>query len=397
MSGRAVLTLNAGSSSLKFAVFEAGTARYRGQVARLGAPDATREPAEFTLRDAAGSAICREDWPGRDHAQALDQLLARLPEWDVTEVAAAGHRVVHGGTRFQSPVRVSAEVLTELEALCPLAPLHQPHNLAAIRAVARRHPGWPQVACFDTAFHATLPPVEQRLPLPREYFARGIKRYGFHGLSYESVVEQLARHDPPALTGRTIILHLGSGASGCALQAGRSMATTMGFSTLDGLMMSTRTGALDPGVLLFLLDHDGLTPGELADLVYRRGGLLGVSGESGDVRDLLASPTPAAADALALFCYRATRELGGLAAALGGVDSLVFTGGVGAGSPEVRSRIAAGAAWLGVELDEAANVAGRPRLHGVNSRVAVWAIPSDEEAVIARHTNRLVHISETAP
>lgn len=397
MSGRAVLTLNAGSSSIKFAVFAAGAVRYRGQVARLGATASDTEPAEFTLRDAAGNELCREAWPGGAHAGALDQLLARLPEWGLSEVAAVGHRVVHGGTRYQAPVRVSTEVLAELDTLCPLAPLHQPHNLAAIRAVARRHPQWPQVACFDTAFHATLPRVEQMLPLPRAYFDRGIRRYGFHGLSYESVVEQLARLDPAALAGRTIILHLGSGASGCALRARRSVATTMGFSTLDGLMMSTRTGALDPGVLLYLLEHDRLAPGELADLVYRRAGLLGVSGTSGDVRDLLASDTPAAAEALELFCYRAVRELGGLAAVLGGLDTLVFTGGMGAGSAEIRTRITAGAAWLGVELDQAANATGQARLHTPASRLAVWALPSDEEAVIARHASRLVQLSAEDP
>jgi acetate kinase len=286
-------------------------------------------------------------------------------------------------------VLVDAATLAHLAALAPLAPLHQPHNVSAIEVCARLAPDVPQVACFDTAFHRTQPEVAQAFPLPAEYADRGIRRYGFHGLSCEYVASTLARIDVRAAAGRTIVAHLGSGASMCALHGKRSVATTMGFSPLDGLMMGTRCGAIDPGVLLYLLDHDGMSRDDLQKLLYEQSGLLGVSGMSGDMRTLLASPDPRAGRAIDLFVYRAGRELGSLTAALGGLDAIVFTGGIGEHSPAIRARICRGAAWLGVQLDEDANRTGGPRLTHPHSQVSVWVIPTNEEEVIARHTRRL--------
>jgi acetate kinase len=304
-------------------------------------------------------------------------------------VRAAGHRVVHGGADFTAPVRVDAAVLAALDALVPLAPLHQPHNLAAIRAVSAAAPDLPQVACFDTAFHATIPAVAQAFALPRTLAAEGIRRYGFHGLSYEAIAARLPEVLGPRADGRVIVAHLGNGASLCAMRGRASVASTMGFTALDGLMMGTRTGTIDPGVLLHLMEAKGWDAARLGRLLYKESGLLGVSGLSSDMRALLASDAPEAAEAVALFVYRAVREIGSLAAALGGLDALVFTAGIGEHAAPVRAAIVAGCAWLGLTLDTAANAAGGPRISGPGPASA-WVVPTDEEGVIARATARLV-------
>jgi acetate kinase len=304
-------------------------------------------------------------------------------------LGAVGHRVGHGGLRYVEPVRVDDTVLAELETLVPLAPLHQPHNLAPIVALRGRRPELPQVACFDTAFHRTQPAVAQAFALPREYSEQGVRRYGFHGISYEYIASELPRYDPRAAAGRVVVAHLGNGSSLCALRDGRSVATTMGFSSLDGLPMGTRCGALDPGVLLHLLNHYHLDTPALEALLYKGSGLLGVSGVSSDMRALLASTDPRAAAAVDLYVYRIGRELGSLAAALGGLDALVFTAGIGAHAAAVRARVCRDAAWLGLTPDEAANAAGGPRISRAGSTVSAWVIPTDEELMIARHTSRL--------
>ena len=281
-------------------------------------------------------------------------------------------------------------MLADLEKLVPLVPLHQPHNLAAIKVVAERAPELPQVACFDTAFHRTQPAIAQLFALPRQYADEGVLRYGFHGLSYEYIASVLPDVDPHAAAGRTVVAHLGNGASMCAMKHGHSVATTMGFSSVDGLPMGTRCGALDPGVMLYLMDRHGLDLRELEKLLYKKSGLLGVSGISSDVRTLLASPDPRAAEALDLFVYRIGRELGSLAAALGGLDALVFTGGIGENAAVIRQRVCQDAAWLGIKLDEAANEAGGPCISRRESRVAAWVIPTNEELMIAQHTRGLI-------
>jgi acetate kinase len=278
----------------------------------------------------------------------------------------------------------------ELEKLIPLAPLHQPHNLAPIRILMERTPQLPQIACFDTAFHRSNPPLAQMFALPAELTAAGVRRYGFHGLSYEYIASVLPQFDEGAAQGKTVVLHLGNGASMCALQAGASVASTMGFTALDGLPMGTRCGAIDPGVLLYLMDEHRMDARAIEKLLYQQSGLLGVSGISSDMRTLLASREPRARLAIDLYCYRIGRELGSLAAALGGLDALVFTGGIGENAVAIRERVCRDAAWLGVELDPAANAAGGSRLSTPGSRVAAWAIPTNEELMIARHTCRLL-------
>ncbi len=380
MTGQ-ILVLNAGSSSLKFGVYEAGAEPaplLRGQVAGIA-----RE-ARFSAIDARGGTETDAAAPTvRDHAGALRAILDWLGP---RPFVAAGHRVVHGGTEFVRPTPLTHAVAGRLAALISLAPHHQPHNLAAIEALFERLPDLPQVACFDTAFHADQPPVASRLGLPLELEKEGLRRYGFHGLSYESVVSRLAADRLPR---RLVVAHLGNGASMCAILDGRSIATTMGFSTLDGLAMATRSGSVDPGALLHLLRR-GMSASELERLLYDRSGLLGLSGISADMRVLLASDDPRAAAAVEYFCYRVVRETGSLAAALGGLDALAFTGGIGENSAEVRARVCRGLAWLGVELDEARNAAHGPRIGAVGSRVALWVIPSDEELAIARHAAALV-------
>jgi acetate kinase len=380
---RALLVLNAGSSSLKFSLFlDEDPPR---QLLR-GLMEGLYTRPGFVAR-AGGAVVGEKQWPAGTrlgHAGAIDHLFdwGRGALSGEHTIVAVGHRVVHGGTRARGPVLVDAARLAELEALVPLAPLHQPHNLAAIRAVAARAPSLPQVACFDTAFHATQPEVAQAFALPRRFFDEGVRRYGFHGLSYEYIASVLPE---AAVAGRTVVAHLGNGASLCALAGGRSVATTMSFTALDGLMMGTRCGALDPGVLLYLMDRHGMDRPALERLLYQESGLLGVSGSSSDMRELLARSDQAAGAAVDLFVYRIDRELGSLAAALGGLDALVFTGGIGENAAAIRARVCRGARWLGVELDEEANARRGPCISGGDSRVSVWVIPTDEELMIARH------------
>lgn len=363
-----VLVLNAGSSSLKFSLQVGDDESVRGNIERINTSP------RAVLQNGTTHTV-----PGTGHAAALDWLLGWLP----SPPDAVGHRVVHGGDAFTAPVRVTAEVLTRLEALVPLAPLHQGHNLEPVRYFLARRPTLPQVVCFDTAFHATQDRLERLYALPRRYFDEGVKRYGFHGLSYEYVAGQVTES-------RVVVCHLGNGASLCALRDGRSQATTMGFTALDGLVMGTRCGAIDPGVLLYLLQHDRLTPDALSELLYTQSGLLGISGQSADMRDLLASDRPEAAEAVALFCYRIARELGALVAVLGGLDALVFTAGIGEHSPAVREQVCHRAAWLGIDLDSMANAAHGEVISSPTSKVIVRIVPTNEEQMIARHTVRVL-------
>jgi acetate kinase len=385
---RAVLVLNAGSSSIKFCVFRLEGAQLvrdvRGQVAGLGTGP------RLVLR--RGDQLLLDHVPGdgpMTHAAALDVLLEALREpLGRARIVGVGHRVVHGGLEFMAPIAVDEEVLRRLERYVPLAPLHQPHNLASIRVMLERLPGVPEIACFDTAFHRTVPEVAQLFALPPRFAQAGVRRYGFHGLSYEYIASQLPALDARAAAGRTVVFHLGNGSSMCALLGGHSIATTMGFTAVDGLPMGTRTGALDPGVVLFLMDELKLGPREIERLLYHESGLLGMSGISSDVRDLLASNEPRAREALDVFVYRAGRELGSLAAALGGLDAIVFTAGIGENQAEIRARICAQAAWLGVEVDAEANLRHGPRISREQSPVAAYVVPTDEEIMIARHVCR---------
>jgi acetate kinase len=391
-----ILVLNAGSSSLKFAVFDARTVSSGGGAIARGRVEAIGGAARFTVEDlAAGAAPAEvECAPVRRHVDALRAVLHWVLAWvrgrgAGARLVAVGHRVVHGGVHFGTPVRIDADVFARLEALVPLAPLHQPHSLAAIAALREIDPGLPQVACFDTAFHRSQPMVAQTFALPRALTESGVRAYGFHGLSYEYVADALPDPLGAAAEGRVIVAHLGHGASLCALRGRRSVATTMSFTPLDGLPMATRCGALDPGVPLYLMRERGMTPDAVTNLLNTQSGLLGVSGISGDMRELLASDDPRAAEAIELFVYRAGRELGSLAAALGGLDALVFTGGIGEHAAVIRERICQRAAWLGVRLDAAANAAGGARISDADSPVSVWVIPTDEERVIARHAYRI--------
>lgn len=390
-----ILVLNAGSSSLKFAVFRGETLLQRGQVSPIGVD--TDLPSRLDAWDGAGKQVTLAEISAADHETALEAVLGLVRvSFPGTPLQAVGHRVVHGGVRFRAPVRIDEGVLAELDALVPLAPLHQPHNLAPVRAIRRQAPDLPQVACFDTAFHSTrdplcgYPALDQLYALPRELADQGVRRYGFHGLSYEWIAAQLPLIDRRAAEGRTVVCHLGNGASMCALLGGRSVATTMGFTALDGLPMGTRCGAVDPGILLYLLDHDGLSIDALTDLLYHRSGLLGLSGRSGDMRELLTDRSPEAAEAVEYFCYRIARELGSLAAALGGLDALVFTAGIGEHAAPVRARVVERAAWLGARLDPAANEANRTSIHTPDSAVAMYVLPTNEERMIVRHVTRLV-------
>jgi acetate kinase len=387
-----ILVLNAGSSSLKFSVFfdrEPPEPLLRGQI------EAIFTRPRFVAHDCSGDVIGENEWPsgaklGHDGAIEFLFTWGRSGVLAGNRFVAAGHRVGHGGLKFTRPVVVNADVLAALEVFIPLAPLHQPHNLAAIKAVQSRAPNLPQVACFDTAFHRTQPAVAQSFALPRRYQDEGVCRYGFHGISYEYIASVLPSIDAQAAKGRTIVAHLGSGASLCAMNSGHSVATTMGFSPAEGLVMGTRCGSVDPGVLLYLMDRHDMDARALETLIYKESGLLGVSGISSDLRALLASAEPQAAEAVDLFVYRITRELGSLAAALGGLDSLVFTGGIGENSAVIRSRVCRGAAWLGLELDTAANQARGPCITTATSHVSAWVIPTNEELMIATHTRRLL-------
>ncbi|MBS0002521.1 MAG: acetate/propionate family kinase [Thioalkalivibrio sp.] len=397
MSGD-LLVLNSGSSSLKFALYEidpgsGGTdpsRHFRGQITGLDAKP------HFLVEEASGDVV--EDRHPSDEGEALghEEALDFLMDWldealEGRSLLAAGHRVVHGGQHFVGPVRVSPDILDRMEALEPLAPLHQPHNLAPIHSLARSRPELFQFACFDTAFHHTQSRIERRLALPRHLADEGVMRYGFHGLSYEFIAGALAHRLDRDATGRAVIAHLGSGASLAALQDGESVATTMGFTALDGLPMSTRCGALDPGAVLFLLQEKGMSAGKVSTLLYEESGLLGVSGISGDMRTLLDSEAPAAAEAVDVFVHRTVREIGALTAMLGGLDHLVFTGGIGEHAAPVRARICEALGWLGVALDGRANEDHSEHVSGPESRVGVWVIPTDEERMIARHGLDLLH------
>ena len=382
---RAILVLNAGSSSIKFCIFRLidgqAVRDLRGQVSGLGTLP------RFTSRRDGGPALDTPLAAGpMTHAEALDRLLEAVKaELGAARIVGVGHRVVHGGLEFMAPTLVDREVLERLQRYVPLAPLHQPHNLAAIRLLLEQVPGVPQIACFDTAFHRTIPETAQRFALPPRFAEAGVRRYGFHGLSYEYVATVLPQIDARAASGRTVVFHLGNGSSMCAMQGGRSVATTMGFTAVEGLPMGTRSGSIDPGVLLFLLDEMKCSVRDVERLLYHESGLLGMSGVSSDMRELLGSDVPAAKLAVEVFVYRATRELGSLAAALGGVDAVVFTAGIGENQPEIRARICRGAHWLGVELDDAANLAQQRRISAGTSAVSVHVVPTDEELMIARH------------
>jgi len=385
----AILVLNAGSSSIKFACFEPGdeglTATLRGAISDIG-----RAP-RLSARDTGGGHDEQTVLPGEaaDHAACLAFLFAwRRARLADRRVMAVAHRIVHGGASLAAPVRVDEAVLDTLERLVPLAPLHQPHGLAGIRAARRALPATAQVACFDTAFHRTQPRVAEAFGLPASCFDDGVRRYGFHGLSCEYVAGRLAELAPAAAAGRVVVAHLGHGSSLTAIAAGRSVATSMGFSALDGVPMSTRSGSLDPGVVLHLL-RQGMDLDTLEELLYRRSGLLGLSGESGDMRELLASGSPAAHFAVEYFVYRVAREVGSLAAALEGLDALVFTAGIGENSPQVRGRVCAALHWLGLDIDAAANDGGAACFSTPSSRVSVWRLPTDEESVMARHAAEL--------
>jgi acetate kinase len=389
-SREVLLVLNAGSASIKFCTFErAGESLERGLRGQVSTVDeATRLVAKRGPAVVADRVLVEGPL---HHADALASLLEFLgEELAGTRIAGVGHRVVHGGTEFMVPTVVDSSTLARLDRYVPLAPLHQPHNLDAIRQVAAVLPGVPQVACFDTSFHRSVPEVAQLFALPPRFADAGVRRYGFHGLSYEYLASELPRLDPHAAGGRTVAFHLGSGASMCAMRDCRSVATTMGFTALDGLPMGTRSGSLDPGVVLFLQDELGYGTRDVERLLYQESGLLGMSGISGDMRVLLASDEPAARLAIDVFVYRAGRELGSLAAALGGLDAVVFTAGVGENQPEVRARICRDANWLGVELDEDANRAQRRRISLPTSAVAAYVIPADEELMIGRHLARLL-------
>lgn len=393
------LVLNAGSSSLKFAVYRrAGTSDW--QVATRGQIEGIGTAPRMSARDGDGAPIQPLPLdPGlRDARDALETLADWLrASFGSASIRGVGHRVVHGGPRHAGPAIVTPELLAELRALVPLAPLHQPYNLAAIEAVAQRLPGVPQVACFDTSFHRGQPAVAELLPLPREICRGGVQRYGFHGLSYEYIASVLPEVAPQIAGGRLIVAHLGSGASLCALRAGRSVDSSFGFTALDGLCMGTRPGALDPGVVLYLFQGLGMTTEQVESLLYRKSGLLGISGISNDMRVLLASDEPRARLAVDYFVYRAAKEIGALAAVLGGLDGLVFTAGIGENSAEIRRRICQASAWLGIELDAAANERGMAHISSAASQVSVWQIATNEELMIARHTGRLLGLAETRP
>jgi acetate kinase len=387
-----ILVLNAGSSSLKFSAFDAGDDRLalvlRGQIEGL------YTAARFKASNDRGETLASRNWAEGDapgHAGAIAYLADFLRGHSAAhELVAVGHRVVHGGLDFTRPVRVDGAVLAALERLSPLAPLHQPHNLEPIRILSSLRPELLQVACFDTAFHRAQPETAQAFALPAAITRRGVRRYGFHGLSYEYIASVLPQLDPKAASGRTIVAHLGNGSSLCAMVGGRSVASTMGFTAVDGLPMGTRCGNVDPGVILYLLDELKMGARDIENLIYRESGLLGVSGISSDMRVLLESEDERARFAVDLFVYRIGRELGSLAAAAGGLDALVFTAGIGEHAAPIRERVCRDARWLGIELDEAANAKGGPRIDKPSGKVPVWVIPTNEESMIARHTRALV-------
>jgi len=390
----AILVLNAGSSSIKFALYpvEAGKIGWRmlrGNLSGIG-----NEP-HLEAKSGDGRTLADETPAGVAHPFTHEEALPLLMSWlrshmSQVRVIAAGHRVVHGGESYSGPVLIDTDVIEKLKALIPLARLHEPFELAGICALRHEDRNLPQVACFDTGFHHTQPEIAQLFPLPRTLIDAGVKRYGFHGLSYEYIASVLALHLGSGPARRVLVAHLGSGSSMCALLDGRSIATTMGFTALDGLMMGTRPGALDPGVLLYLIQEKGMSPEEVNHLLYHESGLLGVSGISPDMRVLLGSAEPHARQAIELYVYRAVREAGALVACLGGLDAIVFTAGIGERAAPVRAAIGAGLAWLGLALDPDANAANALRISTAASPISTWVIPTDEEIVVARHTLGLV-------
>lgn len=387
-----ILVLNAGSSSLKYCAYDLHDDALR--LVLRGSIEGLYTAPAFRAADAAGTEVEARQW-GAGTQLGHEGAIAYLADFlrghgEGHTLAAVGHRVVHGGVRFTQPARVTEALLTELDTLCPLAPLHQPHNLKAIRILAERRPALPQVACFDTAFHRAQPEVAQAFALPVEITGRGVRRYGFHGLSYEYIASVLPRIDAAAAAGRTVVAHLGNGSSMCALVAGRSVASTMGFTAVDGLPMGTRCGSLDPGVILYLIGELGMDAGAIEDLIYRKSGLLGMSGVSSDMRALLVSDDARARFAVEVYTYRIARELGSLAAAAQGLDALVFTAGIGEHAAPVRERVCRQAAWLGVSIDAAANARNGPKISEVSGKVPVWVIPTDEELMIARHTREII-------
>ncbi len=389
MSDQNILVINAGSSSIKFALYSdqrpLGVKLCSGQIESIGAVARFR----YALQNgASGSDL----WPDvSDHASAFDALIAWLvPQFDRHALAVVGHRVVHGGPRFYQPVIIDTRVMDYLQSAVPLAPLHQPHNICGVRSLQKHFPGVPQVACFDTGFHRTQSAMVEHYALPEEWYQQGVRRYGFHGLSYEYISEQLHVTAPELARGKVIIAHLGNGASLCAMQNGKSIDTTMGFSVLDGLPMGTRPGNLDAGVVLYLLGQCGMQLEELETLLYKQSGLLGMSGISNDMRTLLACDKPQAQMAIDYFVYRVNCQLGALTAVLGGLDGLVFTAGIGEHSSDIRERICKAASWLGIELDDAANSTGKELVSQADSRPQVWVIPTDEELMIAQHCLALI-------
>jgi acetate kinase len=391
-----VLVLNAGSSSLKFCVYQLEEGQgwrleARGQIEGIGTSP------RFSAKNGGGATLDDLGLDGSVHDQpsALETLAVWLrTRFEGARVLGVGHRVVHGGSRYAAPTVITPPVLQELQGLVPLAPLHQPYNLAAIEAVSDRLPTVPQIACFDTSFHRGHSAVAEVIPLPIEIRRSGVQRYGFHGLSYEYIASVLPQVAPEIGLGRVIVAHLGSGASLCALHNGRSVDTSLGFTALDGLCMGTRPGALDPGVVLHLFQGLGLSAKEVETMLYKQSGLLGLSGISNDMRDLLTSSEAGAQLAVDYFVYRAAREIGGLAAVLRGIDGLVFTAGIGEHSAEIRARICDASAWLGITLDRDANRQSRARISSRRSRVSAWVIPTDEELMIARHTGSLLGLPD---
>lgn len=392
------IVINAGSSSLKFCVFRRPNSDEwaldsRGQIEGIGSSP------RLAAKDGTGTAVVEQALGDevRDGRTALRSVAQWLrSRYAGCRVVGVGHRVVHGGACFIGPTVITPEVLEDLRQLIPLAPLHQPHNLAAIEAVFESLPDVPQVACFDTSFHRGQPPVAQLVPLPPEIRRTGVQRYGFHGLSYEYIASVLPTVAPEIVHGRVIVAHLGSGASLCALKDLKSVDSTLGFTALDGLCMGTRPGALDPGVVLYLFQGLGLSVKGVETLLYKRSGLLGLSGISNDMRVLLESGEPAARLAVDYFVYRAAKEIGALAAVLGGLDGLVFTAGIGENSAEIRRRVCEASGWLGVDVDGDANARRGPRISTAESKVSAWVIPTNEELMIARHTGRLLGLVATA-
>ncbi|MES2207217.1 MAG: acetate/propionate family kinase [Pseudomonadota bacterium] len=386
-------TLNAGSSSVKFSIFldEGSLLKpvYKGEISHL---DQQATPT-FYVCDIEQNATQQEKWEDTSYEDALKKLIG----WISTKLShmtlcAIGHRVVHGGLFYDKPTIIDSQIIKNLKSLCPLAPLHQAHNLLAIEIISEQFPNLLQIACFDTAFHHNTPRLSRLYALPRELSETGIQRFGFHGLSYEFIIGELSKYEPRATTGKVIVAHLGNGASLCALSKGKSIASTMGFSALDGLPMGTRCGNIDPGILLYLLQEKQMSAKEIETLLYKQSGLLGISGISSDMSTLLNSADPHAQEAIQFFTYRIVREIGSLVAALGGLDALVFTAGIGEHSPLIREAVCHQSNWLPIELDEHANSKNQLQISTSSSAISVWVIPTNEELVIANYTSALSHL-----